>query len=422
MPYILGLNSGSSFDGIDAVLCAIEIAEDGHPGRPKFVGGISEPWPEELQPLILRAFANELSLFEFCRLNYAAGAVFAEVTNKLLQKVNMKPEEIDVIGYDGQTIYQEPPDRAKEKQFIESKSNSLLERWTKGGHPCGLFIVESGVVAALTNITTVTQFRPIDHALGGSGAPLMQYLDFCSFRNEGPIVTLNIGGIANLQLADADRHNMMAFDTGPGNVMIDHVTKARVGKPYDAGGEMAAKGRVIPKLLDRLQGHKFFLRKPPRSAWRLDFGAVHADQILKDYKSESTEDLLATLTLFTASSIERSVADFILPKASITTLIASGGGTENQTLMGLLREKLNGHGILLRVSDEYGLPAPFKEAIKFATLAFACKNSLANNIPAAGGASSFAVLGKLSFAPRLAKNGGVVPESKIPMQYLKCQI
>ncbi|KIX01280.1 uncharacterized protein Z518_09005 [Rhinocladiella mackenziei CBS 650.93] len=412
MPYILGLNSGSSFDGIDAVLCTIDIAADGHPTRPKFVDGVSVDWPEELQPLVLRAFANDLSIFELCRVNYAAGAAFAEATNKLLSKVGMQPEEVDVIGYDGQTIYQEPPDRVKEKEFIEKGSHSLVERWTKGGFPCGLFIVESGVVAALTNITTVTQFRPIDHALGGSGAPLMQYLDFCSFRNEAPVVTLNIGGIANVQLADADRHQMMAFDTGPGNVMIDHVTRARVGRPYDKDGELAATGTVIPTLLAALEGHPYFLRKPPRSAWRLDFGAAYADRILEDYRSASTEDLLATLTMFTASSIVRAVADFILPKAPITKMIASGGGTKNETLMGHLREKLHPQGVQLCTSDEYGLPAQFKEAIKFATLAYACKNSLANNIPACGGASSFAVLGKLSLAPRLAKNGGVVPESK----------
>ncbi|KIW64920.1 hypothetical protein PV04_07222 [Phialophora macrospora] len=411
MPLIIGLNSGSSFDGIDAVLCSIEIAEDGHPGRPRYIDGISEQWPEELQPLVLKAFANELSIFDLCRLNYAGGAAYAEITNKLLKKTGLKPEQIDVVGYDGQTIYQEPPDREKEREFFASGNQSLVDRWTKGGFPCGLFIVESGVVAALTDITTVTQFRPIDHALGGSGAPLMQYLDFCSFRNEGPVVTLNIGGIANLQLADRDRHKMMAFDTGPGNVMIDHVMKVREGKPYDAGGGLASRGQVIPALLDRLEAHSFFLRKPPRSAWRLDFGGGYANQILEDYKDTSTEDLLATLTLFTANSIKQSLVDFTLPRAPIKRVIASGGGTRNETLMGHLRKGLAPHGVELHVSDEYGLPAPFKEAIKFATLAFACKNSLANNIPAASGASSFAVLGKLSLAPRLAKNGDSVPGS-----------
>lgn len=253
MPYILGLNSGSSFDGVDAVLCTIDIAEDGHPTRPKYVDAVTVDWPLELQPLILRAFNNELSIFEMTRLNYAAGALYAEAAKSLLAQAGLRAEDIDVIGYDGQTIYQEPPDRKKEVEFLKSRSKSLVDMWLKGGYPCGFFIAESGVVAALTDIDTVTQFRPLDHALGGSAAPLMQYLDFVAFRNEpGSTVTLNIGGIANLQLADKDRSKMMAFDTGPGNVMIDHVVKARTGRGYDKDGELAAKGKPIEPLLAQL--------------------------------------------------------------------------------------------------------------------------------------------------------------------------
>jgi len=221
-------------------------------------------------------------------------------------------------------------------------------------------------------------------------------------------VTLNIGGIANLQLADADRSKMMAFDTGPGNVMIGHVIMARTGKTYDKDGKLAAKGSILEPLLKHMLTHQFFARKPPRSAWRLDFGAGYADQILEQYKTASTEDLLATLTMFTATSIESSLVDFIIPRTSITKVVASGGGVRNTTLMNNLREKLRKLGLDLKVSDEFGLPAVFKEAIKFATMAFAAKRGLANNIPAAGGAESYAVLGKLSMAPRLAKNGGEV--------------
>lgn len=220
MPYIVGLNSGSSFDGVDAVLCSIDIAADGHPSKPKYIDALTVDWPEELAVLILRAFHNELTLFEMTRLNYAAGAVYAEATNQLLAQAGLKAEDIEVVGYDGQTIYQEQPDRGKMAALKDSGSQSLVEKWTKGGFPCGYFIVESGVVAGLTNIATVTQFRPLDHALGGAAAPLMQYLDFVAFRNEEhPTATLNIGGIANLQLADKDRSKMMAFDTGPGETI-----------------------------------------------------------------------------------------------------------------------------------------------------------------------------------------------------------
>ncbi|KAH8666145.1 anhydro-N-acetylmuramic acid kinase [Ilyonectria robusta] len=404
MAYIVGLNSGSSFDGVDAVLCKISLAEDGHPVRPEYIDGLTVDWPLELQPLILRAFDNDLTIFEMTRLNYVAGALYAEAANDLIARNGLKPQDIFVIGYDGQTIYQEPPNRAKEREYILSGNKSLPDLWLKGGYPCGFFVAESGVVAALTDVDTVTQFRPIDHALGGSAAPLMQYLDFVAFRNDGPTVTLNIGGIANLQLADKDRSKMMAFDTGPGNVMIDHVVKARTGRGYDKDGELAAKGSIITSLLDELQTHDFFTRKPPRSAWRLDFGASYADRILEKNAAESTEDILATLTRFTALSITRSLADFILPRTSVVRVIASGGGTRNATLMKDLGAEMAKHDLTLSVSDKFGIPAAYKEAIKFATLAFANKNGLANNIPAAGGAVKYAVLGKLSLAPWRAKH------------------
>ena len=427
MPYIVGLNSGSSFDGVDAVICSIDIAADGHPSKPKYIDALTVDWPAELQPLILRAFNNELTIFEMTRLNYAAGAVYAEATNKVLAQAGLKAEDIDVIGYDGQTIYQEPPNRELMETFTASGSTSLVDKWLKGGYACGYFIVESGVVAALTDVTTVTQFRPTDHALGGSAAPLMQYLDFVAFRGEEhSTATLNIGGIANLQLADKDRRKMMAFDTGPGkfflrfvdlvtdrgrtgNVMLDHVIKARTGSGYDKNGECASKGSIISSLLAELKQHPFFKRNPPRSAWRLDFGASFADDILNRYATSSTEDLLATLTDFTAYSIEESLTSFVLPRADVKRLIASGGGTRNGHLMSRLSARLLKHGVKTIISDEVGLPAPYKEAIKFATLAFAAKNGLANNIPAAGGASSYAVLGKLTMAPRLAKNAGPLP-------------
>ncbi|KAK9447367.1 putative anhydro-n-acetylmuramic acid kinase [Limtongia smithiae] len=408
MVYILGLNSGSSFDGVDAVLCTIELASDGHPARPVYVDGLTVDWPLDLQAKILRAFNNELSIFEMTRVNYVAGALYAEAANLLIASNGLTPADIYVIGYDGQTIYQEPVDRKKEHDYIISGNTSLSDFWLKGGYACGFFIAESGVVAALTDIDTVTQFRPVDHALGGAAAPLMQYLDFVAFRNSGPTVTLNIGGIANVQLADRDRSKMMAFDTGPGNVMIDHVVKARTGKSYDKDGELASKGKLIEPLVSELQSHEFFTRKPPRSAWRLDFGASYADDILDRYASESTENLLATLTRFTALSIARSLADFILPRTHVTSVIASGGGTRNVQLMKDLASELESIDLKLSTSDEHGIPAAYKEAIKFATLAYATKNSLANNIPAAGGAIKYAVLGKLTLGPSKAKNAGVV--------------
>ena len=265
-----------------------------------------------------------------------------------------------------------------------------------------LQIGEPSIVAAATETPTVTYFRPMDHALGGTGAPLMQYLDYVAFRDIGPILTLNIGGIANCQLAHRDRSKMMAFDTGPGNVMIDHAARMKLGQPYDRNGEVAARGKVDPALMERLKEHDFFKRPIPRSAWRLDFGSSYLDRQIAEFGHLSIEDLLATFTEFAAYAITRSITDNVKSLDEISVIMASGGGTRNAHLMARLEEYLP-TGLRLTLSDEFGIPAQFKEAIKFGTLAHATINQLANNIPAASGARSFAVLGKLVQPPRVAK-------------------
>jgi anhydro-N-acetylmuramic acid kinase len=194
----------------------------------------------------------------------------------------------------------------------------------------------------------------------------------------------------------------MAFDTGPGNVMIDHVCRTKLGQPYDKDGAVARTGKVDEKLMTHFKAHDYFKRPIPRSAWRLDFGSTYADAFIEDYKHLSTADLLATTTEFAAYSIVRSITDNVTSLADIGTIMASGGGTRNAFLM----ERLAAHmpkGLRLTLSDEFGIPAAFKEAIKFAALAHATVNGLANNIPAASGAKRFGILGKLVQPPRLAK-------------------
>jgi anhydro-N-acetylmuramic acid kinase len=393
------MNSGSSFDGIDAVVVELDIAEDGHPGRPRFVDGLSYAWPAEVEKLVLRAFTDELSIFELTRLHYVAGAVYAEAARKLLRATGLKPEQVDVIGVDGQTIYQEPPDydEIDKVRF----SDDIVAKWLNGPYPCGLQIGEPAVIATYCDIPVVWNFRPSDHALGGTGAPLMQYLDFVAFRDIGPVLTLNIGGIANCQLADRDRSKMMAFDTGPGNVMMDHAMRKLFDRRYDAGGEVAASGKVNEELLGELKLHPFFKRHPPRSAWRLDFGAKYADDMMDRYVHLGPPDILTTFCAFSVWAIATSMKDHVKNLADISVLIGSGGGVRNKTLLSMLADELPS-GLRLTTSDEYGIPPQYKEAIKFGTLAFATQRHLANNIPAASGASSFTVMGKTVFPPRFA--------------------
>lgn len=401
MALAIGLNSGSSFDGVDVVAVEIGIAADGNPSRPKFIQGRSYDWPEDVAKDVLRAFDNKLSIFELCRLNYTTGAVYARYARELMRELKLKPQDVAVIGYDGQTIYQEPATLSEMAKFADGED--VLGRWQNGPYPCGLQIGEPAIVAATCDVTTVTQFRPSDHALGGAGAPLMQYLDFVAFRDIGPVLTLNIGGIANCQFAQADRSKMMAFDTGPGNVMLDHACRILLGKPYDANGEEASKGKIRGngELLNELLAHDFFKRPVPRSAWRRDFGAEYAEEILSRYKAMSAQDILATFTEFTAISIAHSIKAHVVDLDRVSKVISSGGGVRNAFLMKRLAEHLR--PLELVTSDDYGIPPQFKEAVKFATLAFANINGLANNIPAAGGASRFTILGKRVEPPRAAK-------------------
>lgn len=398
--YALGLNSGSSFDGVDAVLIDIDFGEDGQLTPPRFVDGLSLDWPKEVQGDVLAAFSNSLSLFELTRLNYVVGAVFAQAALTLMAKHDLSPKDVTVIGYDGQTVYQEPPDRQRMAELADDAP--LYRRFTDGGYAVGLQIGEPGVVATQTDVPVVTQFRSVDHSLGGTGAPLMQFLDYIAFRSVAPIATLNIGGIANIQVADPDRDRMLAFDCGPGNVMIDHAMRRFYAVEYDADGATAAAGTLNQPMLDRLLQHPFFERPIPRCAWRLDFGADYADAVLDEFAHLEPHDVLATLTRFSAESIVRSLLDNVTQLDEIDTLITSGGGVRNATLLRDVQDLLPA-GVTLRISDEYGLPAQFKEAIKFATLAVATLHQIGNNIPHASGARRMAVLGKLVQAPRNAR-------------------
>ena len=400
MVKVIGLNSGSSFDGIDVVLVEIENGPDGYPARPKFIRGSSYDWPKPVADIVLKSFENQVSIFELTRLNYLAGAVYAQSARAFMREAGLEPGDIEVIGYDGQTIYQEPPVHHLLRNYDDKED--LVSRWLDGPYACGLQIGEPAIVAEACETPVVTQFRPMDHALGGTGAPLMQYLDYVAFRDIGPILTLNIGGIANCHLAHADRAKMLAFDTGPGNVMIDHVMRVKYGKPYDKNGEIARTGKVDEKLMARLKDHDFFKRPIPRSAWRLDFGSTYADKFIAEFDRLSAPDLLATVTEFAAYAITRSITDNVKAIDTCSVIMASGGGTRNGYLMERLAAYMPKH-LRLTLTDEFGIPAAFKEAIKFATLAHATVHHLANNIPAASGASRFGILGKIVLPPRMAK-------------------
>ncbi len=405
MALIMGMNSGSSFDGIDVILAETKIAEDGFPRPLKFLKGASYSWPREVEELIIPAFDNKVDMVGLNRLTYIAGAVMADSARKFMQKNKIDPKDITVLGVDGQTIYQEQPDHAKISEMTDEEKDDWVGRWLNGPYAAGYQIGDTSVIANLTNITTVTNFRQADHVFGGSAAPLMQYFDFIMFRHKDtPTLTLNIGGIANMHLACKDRRRMFAFDTGPGNLMSDHAARRLLGQSCDFGGEAALRGKADEEMLLALMEHPFFKRPVPRSGWKLDFSAEYCDGMMERFSHLSTEDMMATICAFTAEAIVRNLHDYIPEEVinSIDVMYASGGGVKNAAIMKHIQQKLP-ENIRLTTSAEIGIPPEYKEACKFATLAFSTINGIADNIPAAGHASKYAILGKVSFAPWRAK-------------------
>jgi anhydro-N-acetylmuramic acid kinase len=251
-------------------------------------------------------------------------------------------------------------------------------------------------------VPVITDFRPADMAVGGKGAPLVPFLDYILYCDPhvGRVVQ-NIGGIANLTAipAGASADKVVAFDTGPGNMVIDAVMDQLYGKPYDPDGYTAATGTVLEPVLKELLAAPFFLRKPPKTAGREEFGREFVGDFLRRCRRSRKQDIVATATALTARSISDSLKRFILKKSrSYKELVVSGGGAKNPTLLSMMSAELAKLGIRLRLSDEFGLPTEAKEAVAFALLAFQTWNRNPSNIPTATGAQRPAILGKISYA------------------------
>jgi anhydro-N-acetylmuramic acid kinase len=239
-------------------------------------------------------------------------------------------------------------------------------------------------------------------ANGGKGAPLVPFLDYIFYRHpsRGRIIQ-NIGGIANLTAipAAASPGQVIAFDTGPGNMVIDAVVDQLYGKAYDRDGRLAASGQVLSGILSSVLALPYFSRRPPKTAGREEFGREFVAQFLRRCRTSRKADVVATATALTAKSITGAVKRFVVhKKGSFEEVIVSGGGAQNSTLLAMLRDELSQIRLRLRLSDEFGLPAEAKEAVAFAVLAFQTWHRRASNIPAATGASRAAILGKISYA------------------------
>jgi anhydro-N-acetylmuramic acid kinase len=327
--------------------------------------------------------SEQARVADLARLNFVLGELYADAVRATERQFRLKAE---LVGCHGQTLYHQ----GEPQPFLTRK---IVATWQTG---------EAAIVAARLGVPVVSDFRPADMAAGGKGAPLVPYLDCLLFGNPkiGRIAQ-NVGGIANLTAipAGASADRIVAFDTGPGNMVIDAVTEALFGRAFDRGGTIAASGIVLEPVLGQILRRKFFRTAPPKTAGREEFGREFARDFLRQCAGFRKEDLVATATALTARSIGDAVRRFVTSKSnhSYQEMVLSGGGARNATLVAMLGEALAPLGIQLRFSDEFGLPSEAKEAVAFAVLAYETWNRRPSNVPSATGANRAAVLGKISY-------------------------
>jgi len=373
---VVGLMSGTSADGVDAAVC------DVGPRGAALLAFETFPYPPSLRAGLFRLFDPASARVDgLCSLNVAVGEAFAEAVVRLAGRAGIPLRSIDLIGSHGQTVWHDPRGR----RLGGRKVRSTLQ------------IGEPSVIAERTGITTVADFRPRDMAAGGQGAPLVPLADWLLFRHSRRSRAVqNIGGIANVTHlpAGAGLKAVRAFDTGPGNMMIDRLAERVTGGRlhYDAGGKLAGAGTVNRKLLREWMRHPFLRRRPPKTTGREEFGAAFADAAYRKAKSLGLRgaDLLATATAFTAESIADAYRRYL---GEVDEAILCGGGARNPVLVGMLREALGSAQVILM--DALGLNADAKEAVSFAVLAYWTVRGLPGNVPSATGAARAVVLGKI---------------------------
>ncbi len=386
---VVGLMSGTSVDGIDAAL--VDITGHAENARVKLRGFRSYPFPPDLRARVFRLFdPTQARVDAICQLDFLLGEVFAAAVQRLLDEHHLSPDDVDLVATAGQTIWHDP------QPIVEDTHVSWID------HPITtrstFAIGQSAVIAERTGITTVGDLRVRDVAAGGQGAPLIAYADWVLLRDEklGRCVQ-NIGGIGNVTYLPprAKTDDVIAFDTGPGNMIIDALadvaTAGALG--YDRDGALAARGTVKPELLDAWMSDPYFRTPPPKTTGRELFGVQFARRILTEAHGVPIEDLIATATALTAESIARAYGDFVLLRGPIDQVIVGGGGSRNPTLMRMLRERLPRIDVLPH--EHFSINGKAKEAIALAIIANDAIAGLNTNIPGATGGKP-TVLGKIS--------------------------
>jgi len=378
---VIGLISGTSADGVSAVLT--EITGSGVGTRLRVVAFRTFPYPSALREEVFKLFSPETSTVDMvCEMNFVLGGFFAECAVRLVEEAGVST--VDLIGSHGQTIYHSP----RSAEVCGYSSRSTLQ------------IGEPAVITERTGVATVADFRKADVAAGGEGAPLTPYLDYVLHRHPTRSrVFQNIGGIANLTYlpANASADEVVAFDTGPGNMLIDAVVGHYTGGAlaYDEDGRIATQGTVDMGLLDELLSHPYFGREPPKTTGREMFGEAFSRKVISRAEELGLgfEEIVATATVLTVESIARAYERLLPDASAIDEVYVSGGGARNPFLMSALRSRLD--RIPVHNYGRLGIPCEAKEAVLMAVLANEHISGNPSNLPRATGARSAVVLGCL---------------------------
>ncbi|NOZ60106.1 MAG: anhydro-N-acetylmuramic acid kinase [Calditrichaeota bacterium] len=379
--FVIGLMSGTSMDGIDVAL--VKIDGFGLQTRVDLIAFDTVSYSKELKNKLLSiATARRESVDDICRLNVVVGEYFLDAIYHICQKSGTDIKSIDLVGTHGQTVRHLP----EEAELFGKKVRSTLQ------------IGDPAIISARTGIVTVGLFRNSDMALGGQGAPLVPYFDYLLFRSrEKNRVVVNIGGIANITLLpkNCQPEEVVAFDSGPGNMVIDGLMRRLFQQEFDRNGETAADGNISVDLLEKLLAHSYFRKLPPKSTGREEFGEAFIEFVLGLAEKErlAAKDVIATATELTARTIKNSVELISASANAVDEVIVGGGGIYNKNLMKRLVKLFSTSSVL--ATDEVGISSDAKEAICFAVLANETVHGVPASLPSATGATRPSILGAI---------------------------
>ena len=374
----VGLMSGTSLDGVDTVLC--EISGQDESTKVKQLYFKTYDIPESLRTKIRKCCSRELIPVDLiCSLNFELGYLFADAVKSLCKDANVKLEDLSFIASHGQTIFHIP------KAYDDYVPSTLQ-------------IGEAAIIANECKTKVISNFRVMDMAVGGEGAPLVPYSETLLYSEENQAVALqNIGGIGNVTVLPkkGDTKKVIAFDTGTGNMMIDEAVRTFYGKKYDTDGYYARQGNLIPSLAAELKEHPYFNLEIPKTTGREMFGEHFTKSILEKYHSCEPNDLIHTFTWFTAYSIAYHYKKYLISEYGLKKCIIGGGGAYNSYLLELIRNEIP--EVTVMTQEEHGFSSEAKEALAFVILGNQTYHRSPSNVPSATGAKKSVILGQITY-------------------------